>query len=192
MGKLTMDTARKLMAEHVHAPNLIEHSLAVSAAMGAMAEHFGEDAAYWAAVGYLHDVDYEEYPDTHLQNTPRILGDAGIEEETIRAVLAHGWGDCEGAVEPLSDMEKSLYTVDGLTGLISAAAKMRPMGITDLEVSSLKKKYKDKRFAAKVDRERIRKGCEMLGIDMSEVMRICIEGMKPFAEQLEIGPKQEQ
>ena len=125
MKTLTKELAKKLIDEHVRSPHLLEHAVAVSAAMEAMARHFGEDEAYWAAVGYAHDVDYEEYPDTHLQHTRPILEAAGVEEETIRAILAHGWGSCEGAVEPQTPLENSLYTVDSLTGLVSAAAKMR-------------------------------------------------------------------
>ena len=156
--------------------------------MGAMAAHFGADEAYWAAVGYAHDVDYEKWPEEHLRHTRPILEAAGVDEETIRAILSHGWGICSD-VEPVTDLEKSLYTVDSLTGLVSAAAKMRPMGILDLEVSSLKKKFKDKKFAAKIDRSLIRQGCELLGMDMAQVMQICIDGMKPFAAELGIGPK---
>lgn len=189
MKTLTRELAKKLIDAHVQAPHLLEHAVAVSAAMEAMARHFGEDEEYWAAVGYAHDVDYEEYPDTHLQHTRPILEAAGVEEETIRAILAHGWGSCEGAVEPHTPLENSLYTVDSLTGLVSAAAKMRPMGIMDLEVSSLKKKFKDKKFAAKIDREQIKDGCERLGMDLADVMAICIDGMKPYADALGIGPK---
>ena len=189
MSKLTMELAKELVSQHEKAPHLIEHALAVSAAMEAMAAHFGEDAAYWAAVGYVHDVDYEEYPEEHLHHTRPILEAAGIEEETIRAVLAHGWEICTD-VEPVTILEKSLYTVDSLTGLVSAAARMRPMGIMDLEVSSLKKKFKDKKFAAKIDRALIKKGCQMLGMDMGDVMQICIDGMRPYAAQLGIGPKE--
>lgn len=188
MANFTMELAKELIAQHVTAPHLMEHALAVSAAMGAMAAHFGEDAAYWAAVGYAHDVDYEQWPEEHLQHTRPILEAAGVEEETIRAILSHGWGICSD-VEPQSNLEKSLYTVDSLTGLVSAAAKMRPMGIADLEVSSLKKKFKDKKFAAKIDRALIKQGCEMMELDMALVMQICIDGMKPYAAQLGIGPK---
>ena len=189
MAILTMDLAKELVAQHVQAPHLYEHALAVSAAMGAMAKHFGADEALWAAVGYAHDVDYEEHPDDHLQHTRPILEAAGVDEELIRAILAHGWGSCTD-VEPITDMEKSLYTVDSLTGLVSAAARMRPMGIADLEVSSLKKKFKDKKFAAKIERPLIKQGCEMLGMDMGDVMQIVIDGMKPYAAELGIGPKE--
>ena len=188
MANLTMEMAKKLISEYVTEPHLVEHALAVSAAMGAMAAHFCADEAYWAAVGYAHDVDYEKWPEEHLQHTRPILEAAGVDEETIRAILSHGWGICSD-VEPVTDLEKSLYTVDSLTGLVSAAARMRPMGILDLEVSSLKKKFKDKKFAAKIDRPLIKQGCELLGMDMAEVMQICIDGMKPYAAELGIGTK---
>ena len=189
MTAFTMDLARELVAQHVQAPHLYEHALAVSVAMAAMARHFGADEAQWAAVGYAHDVDYEEHPEEHLRHTRPILEAAGVEEEIIRAILAHGWGVCSD-VEPITDLEKSLYTVDSLTGLVSAAARMRPLGIMDLEVSSLKKKFKDKKFAAKIDRPLIKQGCEMLGMDMGDVMQIVIDGMKPYAAELGIGPKE--
>ena len=189
MAMLTMELAKQLVSEHEKAEHLLEHALAVSAAMGAMAKHFEADEAYWAAVGYVHDVDYEEYPEEHLQHTRPILEAAGIDEETIRAVLSHGYGVCSD-VEPITVLEKSLYTVDSLTGLISAAAKMRPQGILDLEVSSLKKKFKDKKFAAKVDRGLIKNGCELLAMDMGDVMQICIDGMRPYADALGIGAKE--
>ena len=188
MANLTMELAKKLVSEHVTEPHLIEHALAVSAAMGALAVHFGADEAYWSAVGYAHDVDYEKWPEEHLQHTRPILEEAGVDKETIRAILAHGWGCCCD-VEPVTDLEKSLYTVDSLTGLVSAAAKMRPMGIMDLEVSSLKKKFKDKKFAAKCDREVIKQGAAMLGMEVRQLAEICIDAMREYAEELQIGPK---
>lgn len=190
MAVLTMELAKQLVQEHTKQPHLLEHALAVSVAMEAMAEHFGEDSAHWAAIGYVHDVDYEEYPEEHLQHAREILEAASVEEEVIRAVLCHGWGICYDEVEPTTHLQKSLFTVDSLTGLVSAAAKMRPQGILDLEVSSLKKKFKDKKFAAKIDRAVIQKGCEMLGMELTEVMDICICGMRKYAAELEIGPKE--
>ena len=151
--------------------------------MGAMAKHFGADAEHWMAIGYLHDFDYEKYPEEHLQHTREPLLQAGVSEEDVRAILSHGYGICSD-IEPVTDMEKSLFTADELTGIIQAAARMRPNGITDLEVKSFMKKFKDKRFAAKCDRDVILKGCEMLGMDVKDVAAICIEGMKAHAEEL--------
>ena len=114
--------------------------------------------------------------------------DAGVDPADVRAIMAHGYGLCTD-VEPITNMEKSLFTVDELTGVIQAAARMRPNGITDMEVSSFMKKFKDKKFAAKCNRDIIKRGCEMLGMEVKEVAEICIEAMKPHADELEIGVK---
>jgi predicted hydrolase (HD superfamily) len=182
---LTLERAKELISGMITEPHLIIHSTNVMAAMGAMAKHFGEDEEHWKAVGYLHDYDYEKYPDEHLAHTEEPLRAAGVPEEDIRAILSHGWGICSD-VEPRTAMEKSLYTVDELTGIIQACARMRPNGILDLEVKSLIKKFKDKRFAAKCDRELILKGCEMLGMELGQVAGICIEGMKEHAAELQL------
>ncbi len=180
---LTLERAKELNDSMVTQEHLIIHAKNVMAAMGAMAEHFGEDKEYWMAIGYLHDYDYEKYPEEHLQHTREPLLEAGISEEDVRAILSHGYGIVND-VEPLTPMEKSLFTVDELTGIIQACARMRPHGITDLEVKSFMKKFKDKRFAAKCDRDTILKGCEMLGMDVKDVAAICIEGMKPYAAEI--------
>lgn len=180
---LTLERAKELNATMVSEPHLIVHATAVMAAMGAMAEHFGEDSAHWMAIGYLHDYDYEKYPEEHLQHTEQPLLEAGLEPEEVRAILAHGYSICTD-VEPLTNCEKSLFTVDELTGIISACARMRPQGITDLEISSFMKKFKDKKFAAKCNRELIKRGCDMLGMEVKDVAQICIEGMKPYAAEL--------
>ena len=185
MSKLTLDQARSILAKNCDDEHLLLHALAVSAAMGAMAEHFGADSEHWQAVGLLHDYDYEQYPEEHLQHTKEPLLAAGVPEEDVRAILSHGWGICTD-VEPVTEMEKSLFTVDELTGIIQACARMRPNGIQDLEVKSLIKKFKDKRFAAKCDRELILKGCEMLGMDLKDVAEICIRGMREHAEELQL------
>ena len=157
-------------------------------AMGGLAAHFGADVDHWKAIGYLHDYDYEQYPEEHLQHTEQPLLEAGLTAEEVRAILAHGYGHLND-VEPQTNLEKALFTVDELTGIIQAAARMRPMGITDMEVSSFMKKFKDKKFAAKCDREVIKQGCQMLGMEVKEVAAICIEAMKLNAEELQIGPK---
>lgn len=183
MPKLTMDTARALLHTTTQQPHLRQHALAVSAAMGALARHFKEDEAYWQAVGYLHDYDYEQYPDAHLQHTEAPLLAAGVDAESVRAILAHGYGLCT-EVKPETNLEKSLYAVDELTGLIGATARMRPAGIADLAPKSVKKKFKDKAFAAKIDRRVIQNGADMLGMDLGELIALCIEGMRPFAAEL--------
>ena len=180
---LTLEKARELNGSMVKDEHLLLHAKNVSYAMGAMAEHFGADSEHWQAVGLLHDYDYEQYPEEHLQHTKEPLLAAGVPEEDVRAILSHGWGICTD-VEPVTEMEKSLFTVDELTGIIQACARMRPNGLRDLEVKSFMKKYKDKRFAAKCDRELIEKGCGLLGMDVREVAEICIEGMRPHAVEL--------
>ena len=185
---LTMEKAKQLLAETTTQEHLFLHAKNVSVAMGGLAAHYGADVQHWEAIGYLHDYDYEQHPDEHLQHTREPLLAAGLTEEEVRAILAHGYGHCND-VEPLNDVEKSLFTVDELTGFIQAAARMRPLGITDMEISSFMKKFKDKKFAAKCDREIIKKGCEMMGMEVKEVAAICIEAMKAHAEELQIGPK---
>lgn len=186
MEKLTLEKAIEINATMVTEEHLILHAANVSAAMGAMAEHFGEDKEHWEAVGWLHDYDYEKYPDEHLAHTEEPLRELGVPEEDIRAILSHGYGICSD-VEPVTEMEKSLFTVDELTGIVQAAARMRPNGIVDMEVKSFMKKWKDKRFAAKCDRGLILKGCEMLGMDIRDVSAIVIAGMKEHAEELQLA-----
>ena len=187
---LTLERAKELLATTTTEEHLFLHAKNVMAAMGGLARHFGEDEAHWMAIGYLHDYDYEQHPDEHLQHTEQPLKAAGLTDEEVRAILAHGYGLVHD-VQPVTNLEKSLFTVDELTGIIQAAARMRPAGITDMEVSSFMKKFKDKKFAAKCNREVIRQGCEMLGMEVRDVAAICIEAMKEYAEELNLGPKAE-
>ena len=180
---LTKERAQALNDTMVTEDHLKIHALNVAYAMGAMARHFGEDPEHWEAIGILHDYDYEKYPDEHLQHTAEPLLAAGVEPEEVRAILSHGYGICTD-VEPVTNLEKSLYTVDELTGIIQACARMRPKGITDLEVKSFMKKFKDRKFAAKCDRELVLKGCAMLDMDIKDVAAICIEGMRPHAAEI--------
>ncbi|MBQ1402986.1 MAG: hypothetical protein IIY90_06730 [Oscillospiraceae bacterium] len=182
---LTLERAHELNDSMVTEDHLKLHALNVSYAMGAMAKHFGEDAAHWEAIGYLHDYDYEKYPEEHLQHTQEPLLAAGLTEEEVHAILSHGYG-LVNDVKPENNLEKSLFTVDELTGIIQACARMRPHGITDLEVKSFMKKFKDRHFAAKCNREVILQGCEMLGMELRDVAGICIEGMKDHAAELDL------
>ena len=182
---LTLNRAKELNAGMVSEDHLLLHELNVCYAMGAMARHFGENEEHWQAVGMLHDYDYEKYPEEHLNHTAEPLRAAGVEEEDIRAILSHGYG-LRNDVQPISNMEKSLYTVDELTGIIQACARMRPKGIQDLEVKSFMKKFKDRKFAAKCNRELILNGCAMLGMELKDVAEICIEGMKAHAAELQL------
>ena len=183
MDRLTREAAAAINGTAVTQEHLLLHAANVAACMGAMAEHFGADREHWEAVGYLHDYDYEKYPEEHLKHTEEPLREAGVPEEDIRAILSHGYGSCTD-VEPVTDMEKALFTVDELSGIIQAAARMRPNGIEDMEVKSFMKKWKDRKFAAGCDRPRIQQGCEMLGMEIRDVAEICIRGMKEHAGEL--------
>ncbi len=185
---LTLEKAKELLNKTTTEEHLFLHAKNVMAAMEGLAKHFGENPEHWKAIGYLHDYDYEQFPEEHLQHTEKPLKEEGLEDFEIRAILAHGYMIIN-SVEPLTNLEKSLFAVDELTGIIQAAARMRPMGITDMEVSSFMKKFKDKKFAAKCDRELIKKACEMLGMEVKEVAEICIESMKNYAEELQLGVK---
>lgn len=180
---LTTERARELNEGMITQENLLLHVKNVCYAMGAMARHFGADEEQWMAVGLLHDYDYEKYPEEHLQHTEQPLLDAGVSPEEVRAIMSHGWSILN-EVRPESDMEKCLFTVDELTGIIQAAARMRPNGIRDLEVKSFLKKFKDKKFAAKCDRGLIMQGCELLGMELRDVAELCIEGMRAHAAEL--------
>ena len=175
--KLTLERALELNRDMVTQEHLIIHSKNVMAAMEGMAKHFGADSEHWKAIGYLHDFDYEKYPEEHLQHTAEPLREAGVDEEDIRAILSHGYG-LRSDVEPLTDMEKSLFTVDELTGIIQACTRMRPHGITDLEVKSVMKKFKDKKFAAGCSRDVIRQGAEMMGVELSELIAKTLDAMR--------------
>ena len=190
MAKLTLDRAKEILPQFVTEPHLFTHALAVSSAMGAMAQHFGEDVDHWQAIGYLHDVDYERFPEEHCQHVKEILAPLGVEEADIRAIVSHGYGLCS-EIEPQSNLEKSLFAVDELTGIIQAASLMRPNGIEDLEVKSAVKKFKDKRFAAKCDRSVILQGCERLQMELSDVIALCIAGMRSEKEALGLSAKTE-
>jgi predicted hydrolase (HD superfamily) len=188
MAVLNLERAKELLSMTTTEDHLLLHAMNVSVAMGGMARHFGADENHWMAIGYLHDYDYEQYPEEHLQHTEAPLLEAGLEPWEVRAILAHGY-EILNDVQPKTDLEKALFTVDELTGIIQAAARMRPAGITDMEIASFMKKFKDKKFAAKCDRELIKKGCAMLNMEVRDVAAVCIEAMKPFAAELQIGPK---
>ena len=148
-----------------------------------------EDVEKWGIIGLIHDLDYEQYPEQHCTMTKQILEDDGWPEEYIRAVISHGWGICTD-VEPIHLMEKVLFTIDELTGLITAAALVRPSkSIMDLSVKSVRKKWKVKTFAAGANREVIQKGADMLGMELSEIIQETINGMKTVAEEIGLFPR---
>ncbi|WP_295715115.1 HD domain-containing protein [uncultured Mitsuokella sp.] len=184
MSELTLARAKEILAKHTTEDHLFTHAVAVSAAMGAMADHFGEDKEHWEAVGYLHDVDYEKYPDEHCHHVRELLEPEGVPEEDIRTIISHGYGITTDEVKPESNIAKSLFTVDELTGIVQAYALMRPEGLDGMAVKSLKKKFKDKRFAAKCNRDIIKQGFVMLGMEAADIMQCCIEGMQAHKEEL--------
>ena len=185
MNLLTLERAKEINGKMVQDHALVIHATNVMAAMGAMAEHFGEDKEHWQAVGFLHDYDYEKFPEEHLQHTEQELLAEGVDPEDVRAIMAHGYGICTD-VEPVTNMEKSLFAVDELTGIIQAYARMRPEGIHNMATKGVMKRFKDKRFAAGCDREIIKKGCEMLGMELRDVAEICVRGMEEFAKEIEL------
>ena len=145
---------------------------------------YGENIEKWGIIGLIHDLDYEMYPEEHCTKSAEIMREKGIDEEYIHAVCSHGWGLCSD-VEPVEKMEKVLYTIDELTGLITAACLMRPSkSVMDIEVKSVKKKFKTHSFAAGVNREVIEKGCGMLGLTLDDVIKETIEGMRECAEAI--------
>ena len=182
--KLSRNDAWDLLTEYTKTPALQKHALAVEAVMRHFAKLAGEDEEIWGAVGLLHDLDYEKYPEDHCIKAEELMREHGIDEVYIRGMSSHGYGICTDT-KPESRMEKTLYTVDELTGLINALCLMRPSkSVLDLEVKSVKKKFKDKSFAAGVNRDVIRQGCEMLGMTLDDVIRDTIEGMKGNAEAI--------
>ena len=163
---------------------LVIHGLAVEGTMRYFARKAGEDEEIWGIVGLLHDLDYEKFPDQHCHKGAEILREKGYSELIIRGMMSHGWGICTD-VEPLSLMEKTLYTIDELTGLITACALVRPSrSVMDLELSSAKKKFKDARFAAGASREVIQKGADMLGVSLDELITDVIAAMREIAPSL--------
>ena len=168
---------------------LVTHGLAVEGTMRYRARKAGEGEEMWGIVGLLHDLDYEKFPEQHCHKTAQILREKGYSEEIIRAIMSHGWGICTD-VEPQSRMEKTLYAVDELTGLITACALVRPSrSVMDLELSSAKKKYKDARFAAGASREVIQKGADMLGVGIDELIVDVITAMREIAPSLGLEMK---
>ncbi len=182
------ERALSLIREYNKDEGHIRHALAVEACMRHFADKAGEDGDLWGVVGLLHDLDWEmvsqERPEDHTTVAAEILERESYPDEVIRAVQSHGWGICS-EVEPSSTMEKTLYTVDELTGLIMTCALVRPSrSLSDLTVKSVKKKWKDKRFAAGVDRELIQRGAEMMGIEISELIDEVIQAMRPIQGHL--------
>jgi putative nucleotidyltransferase with HDIG domain len=180
----TRDAALALLKEYNQSESLIKHALAVEGVMRYMARKYGEDEDTWGVVGLIHDLDYEQYPDQHCRKTEEILKANDWPDHLIRAVVSHGWGICSD-VKPDSDMEKVLFAIDELTGLVATSALVRPTkSVMDMKAKSVKKKWKDKRFAAGVDRSIIQKGADMLGAELGDLITDTIMGMREVADEI--------
>ena len=175
--ELSREQALELLKEYNKEPFHLRHALTVEAVMRWFAQElgYGGEADFWAAAGLLHDLDFEQYPEEHCVKVREIMEARGLDPALIHAVVSHGWGMTEGDAQPEHQMEKVLFAVDELTGLIGAAALMRPSkSVQDMELSSLKKKFKDKRFAAGCSRETIQQGAELLGWELSELLELSL------------------
>jgi putative nucleotidyltransferase with HDIG domain len=180
----TRGEAYRLLIEYNQNESLIKHALAVEGVMRYFARKRGEDEEKWGVIGLIHDLDYEKFPNEHCKRTAEILRSHGWPEEYIRAAVSHGWGICSD-VEPQTELEKVLYTIDELTGLVTTTALVRPSrSVLDTTAKSVQKKWKDKRFAAGVDRSIIERGAQMLGIDLTTLITDTIMGMREVAQEI--------
>ncbi|MBZ4677231.1 MAG: hypothetical protein JG782_1851 [Anaerophaga sp.] len=182
----TREYALTLLKKYNQSESLLKHALAVEAVMKHFSEKYGEDKEKWGIIGLVHDLDYEKYPEQHCLMTRKILEEEAWPEDYIRAIESHGWGICTDT-RPEHIMEKVLYATDELTGLIVTSTLVRPdKNLHELKVKSVMKKWKDKRFAAGVDRNIIQKGADMLNIELRDLISECIEAMKSVANELEL------
>lgn len=180
----TREEALALLRQYNKSEALIKHALAVEGVMRYCARKRGEDEQQWGVIGLVHDLDYEQFPDRHCHKTEEILREQRWPEEYIRAVMSHGWGICT-EVEPQTDLEKTLYAMDELTGLIAATALVRPSrSVLDMTPKSVKKKWKEKSFAAGVNRDVITKGAAMLGAELAQLIDDAIMGMREVAGEI--------
>ena len=178
----TREEALAILQEYNKSDSLLKHAFAVEGVMRSVARKRGEDEDKWGIIGLIHDLDYEKFPDQHCTKTREILQEHNWPEEYIRAAVSHGWGICSDE-EPQSVLEKTLYAIDELTGLVTASVLVRPSkSVMDLTVKSVKKKWKSPAFAAGVDRSIIEKGAEMLGVEVGELIEDTIKGMQEVAE----------
>ena len=176
--ELTREQALALLQKYNKDAFHIQHALTVEGVMRWFAQENGEDVEFWGLCGLLHDVDFEVYPEEHCKKAPELLAEVNASQEMVHAICSHGYGLCCD-VEPVLLMEKIMFTVDELTGLIGAAARMRPSkSVMDMELSSLKKKFKDKKFAAGCSRDVIKQGADMLGWTLDEVLDKTILAMR--------------
>jgi len=184
MSVPTREQAVELFRKYNQSESLYKHALSVEAVMRYMARKAGEDEEKWGLIGFIHDLDYEMYPDQHCKMTEKILKENNWPEDYIRAVLSHGWGLCTD-IEPKTRLEKTIFAIDELTGLVTTSALVRPSkSVLDMEARSVKKKWGDKKFAAGVDRSVIEKGAAMLGVTTDDLIADCIMGMREAAEAI--------
>ncbi len=180
----TRESALELLKRYNKSESLLKHALSVESVMRYMARKHGEDEEKWGIIGLIHDLDYEQYPEQHCIMTEKILKENNWPDEYIRAVMSHGWGLVTD-VMPVSLLERTIYAVDELTGLVATSALVRPSkSVMDMEARSVKKKWNDKRFAAGVDRSVIEKGAEMLGVTLDELITDCIMGMRTASKEI--------
>jgi putative nucleotidyltransferase with HDIG domain len=180
----TREEAFALLTAYNQSESLIKHALAVEGVMRYFAEKRGEDTEKWGVIGLVHDLDYEKFPEQHCRKTREILEEQRWPEEYVRAVISHGWGLCSD-IEPLSELENVLYAIDELTGLVTTSALVRPSrSVLDLTAKSVLKKWKDKRFAAGVDRTVIENGAARLKMELDDLITDTIEGMRRVAEAI--------
>ena len=180
----TREQALNLFMKYNQSESLYRHALSVEAVMRFMARKHGEDEEKWGIIGLIHDLDYEKYPEQHCTMTEKILREERWPEEYIRAVVSHGYGICSDT-EPQTLLEKTLFAIDELTGLVNTSALVRPSrSILDMEARSVRKKWTDRRFAAGVDRSVIEKGAAMLGADLNDLITDTITGMREVAEEI--------
>lgn len=184
VNRPTREEAVTLFRKYNSSDSLWKHALSVEAVMRYMARKHGEDEEMWGVIGLIHDLDYEMYPEQHCTMTEKILKEEGWPEDYIRAVISHGYGICS-ETEPLSLLEKTLFAIDELTGLVTTSALVRPTrSVLDMEARSVRKKWNDRRFAAGVDREVIEKGAAMLGVELNDLITDTIMGMREAAEEI--------
>ena len=183
---ITRDKAFELLKEYNKEEFHIHHGITLECVMKYLAEKegYGDDAEFWSLCGLLHDVDFEMWPEEHCKKAPELLKAAGVDDDMIHAIVSHGYGECSD-IEPVHHMEKILFAVDELTGLIGAAALMRPSkSCKDMELKSLKKKFKDKKFAAGCSRDVIKRGAEQLGWELDELLSATLEAMQASEDQI--------
>lgn len=180
----TREEAFALLTRYNKSDSLIKHALAVEGVMRYLAKNKGKDEDKWGVIGLIHDLDYEQFPDQHCTKTKEILEENDWPDEYVRAVISHVWGICSD-VKPETELEKTLYAIDELTGLVVTSALVRPSkSVLDMKAKSVQKKWKDKRFAAGVDRSIIASGAEMLGVEISELITDTIMGMREVAAKI--------